>query len=336
LIRFRPLSHSRSKRGFVRKFSALLVTTALVGTLTACASTPGYADCGQFESGNVSSIVDVSGEFGDAPTVDFPTPLVANTTEATQVIAGEGDRIVAGQPVRIELSIHNGATGDEIQSTEFDGKGILSMAGESTLPSVGKALECTTVGSRIVVAASPEDAHNGAAIAELGVAADDSFVFVVDVVAAYLPKANGSPQTPNTGDPVVVTAPDGTPGITIPSSGNSAVEPPEELVTSVLQRGDGETLEEGDFAVLHYTGVLWDTNKVFDSTWSDNSAAVFQLTESSVVKGFVDGLVGQKVGSQVLLVIPPELGYGDTGNGAVPAGATLVFVVDILGQIPQE
>ena len=324
------------ERGFVRKLSALLVTAGLVATLTACASNPGYADCGQYDSGEASSIIDVSGAFGAKPTVDYPTPIVVKDTQATQLIQGDGDRIVAGQPVRLELSIHNGATGDEIQATGYDSNGILTMAGKSSLPSVGKALECSTIGSRIVVAASPEDAHNAAAIAEIGVADDDSFIFVVDILDAYLPKANGTPQTPNAGDPVVVTAPDGAPGITVPTSGNAAVEPPEELVTSVLQRGDGEELKEGAFAVLHYTGVLWNTNKVFDSTWQDHSAQAFQLAERSVVQGFLEGLVGQKVGSQVLLVVPPELGYGETANGSIPAGSTLVFVVDILGQITPE
>lgn len=320
----------------MRKLSALLVTAGLVATLTACTSNPGYAECGQYESGEASSIIDVSGDFGDKPRVDYPTPIVVKNTQSTQVIQGDGQHIGEGQPVRMELSIHNGSTGDEIQATGYDGKGILSMAGTSSLPSVAKALECSTVGSRVVVAASPQDAHNAAAIAELGVAANDSFIFVIDILDAYLPKANGTPQAPNPGDPVVVTAPDGTPGITVPTSGNAAVAPPKELVTSVLQRGDGEELKEDAFAVLHYTGVLWDTNKVFDSTWSDNAAQAFQLAEKSVVKGFLAGLVGQKVGSQVLLVIPPELGYGDAANGSIPAGSTLVFVVDILGQITPE
>jgi peptidylprolyl isomerase len=320
----------------VRKFSALLVTAGLVATLTACAGNPGYSQCGQFESGDASSIIDVSGAFGAAPNVDFPTPIVTHNSEATEVIAGDGERLEAGQPARVELGIYYGSTGAELQSTPFDGQGVMTMVGESTLPAVGHALECASVGSRIVVAATAENSFNESAIQQLGLKNDDSFIFVVDVLDGYLSKADGAPQSPQPGNPVVVTAPNGAPGITIPKSGSESVEPPEDLVVSVLQRGDGEKLEAGSHAVLHYTGVLWDTNKVFDSTWSKNSAAVFELSEGSVVKGFLDGLVGQRVGSQVLLVVPPELGYGDTGNGTIPADATLVFVVDILGQITPQ
>lgn len=320
----------------MRKFSALLVTAGLVATLSACAGNPAYSDCGQYESGDASSIVEVSGKFGATPRVDYPTPIVTHTTEATEVIAGDGERLQAGQPARVELSIYNGATGTEIQSTAFDGNGILTMVGKSTLPAVGTALTCANVGSRLVVAASAQDGHNSQAITDLGVEEDDSFIFIVDVLDAYLPKADGAPQASQPGDPVVVTAPNGAPGITIPTSGSDPVEPPEDLVVSVLQRGDGEKLEEGTHAVVHYTGVLWNTNKVFDSTWTQNAATVFELAESSVVKGFLDGLVGQAIGSQVLLVVPPELGYGESGNGSIPADATLVFVVDILGQISPE
>jgi peptidylprolyl isomerase len=55
------------------------------------------------------------------------------------------------------------------------------------------------------------------------------------------------------------------------------------------------------------------------------------VAKDTVVSGFVKGLVGQKVGSQVLLVIPPDEGYGAQGQGEVPANATIIFVVDILG-----
>jgi peptidylprolyl isomerase len=70
---------------------------------------------------------------------------------------------------------------------------------------------------------------------------------------------------------------------------------------------------------------------VFDSSWENGQAAKFVVNESNVVPGFVKTLVGTKVGSQVIAIIPAELAYGATGNGSVPPDATLVFVVDVLG-----
>ena len=49
-----------------------------------------------------------------------------------------------------------------------------------------------------------------------------------------------------------------------------------------------------------------------------------------VIAGWDQGLIGKTVGSQVLLVVPSDLGYGYSGNGSIPGGATLIFVVDIL------
>nr|MTA38309.1 peptidylprolyl isomerase [Actinomycetota bacterium] len=56
------------------------------------------------------------------------------------------------------------------------------------------------------------------------------------------------------------------------------------------------------------------------------------FSTQGVIQGFHDALVGQKVGSRVVVIIPSELGYGDTGSGdQIKGGDTLVFVVDILG-----
>lgn len=48
------------------------------------------------------------------------------------------------------------------------------------------------------------------------------------------------------------------------------------------------------------------------------------------VKGLKDGLLGKKVGSRILLVIPPDQGFGDKEQGTIPANSTLVFSLDIL------
>jgi peptidylprolyl isomerase len=59
--------------------------------------------------------------------------------------------------------------------------------------------------------------------------------------------------------------------------------------------------------------------------------ATFTANNEGLIEGFATALIGQKVGSQVIAVIPPDLAYGSAGTQSVPAGATLVFVFDVLG-----
>jgi len=80
---------------------------------------------------------------------------------------------------------------------------------------------------------------------------------------------------------------------------------------------------------VHYTGWTWDGNK-FDSSWDKGSTFSTTIGSGEVIKGWETGLIGKAVGSQVLLVVPPDQGYGTSANGPIPGGSTLVFVVDIL------
>ena len=79
--------------------------------------------------------------------------------------------------------------------------------------------------------------------------------------------------------------------------------------------------------VANYTGWLLDGTQ-FDSSWDRGEASSFSL--DSVIAGWKQGLAGHTVGSQVLLVVPPSLGYKDQKQDKIPANSTLVFVVDIL------
>jgi peptidylprolyl isomerase len=124
----------------------------------------------------------------------------------------------------------------------------------------------------------------------------------------------------------VTLADDGAPTITVPDT-----DPPAELIAQPLIEGEGAVVETGQTITVHYTGVLWDTGEVFDSSWESGSPASFPIGTGGVIPGWDKGLVGRTIGSQVLLVIPAADGYGATGSGeSIPPNATLVFVVDIL------
>jgi peptidylprolyl isomerase len=97
-----------------------------------------------------------------------------------------------------------------------------------------------------------------------------------------------------------------------------------------LIQGAGDVVAEGATIVVNYEGVNWNTGEVFDSSFDRGSPATFGTAE--VIAGFRDGLVGQKIGSRVIIIIPSDLGYGDAGSGElIKGGDTILFVVDILG-----
>jgi peptidylprolyl isomerase len=78
---------------------------------------------------------------------------------------------------------------------------------------------------------------------------------------------------------------------------------------------------------------VWRTGKVFDSSWKRGQSMNVPIATGQVIPGWDEGLVGQTVGSQVLLVVPPDKGYGDSGqpSAGIKGTDTMVFVVDILG-----
>ena len=108
--------------------------------------------------------------------------------------------------------------------------------------------------------------------------------------------------------------------------------PSPELEVEVLVEGTGAVVEAGDEIICNYLGQVWDGN-VFDNSFDRGQALDFQIGVGMVIRGWDDGLVGQRVGSRVLLSIPSDLGYGAAGQpyAGIKGGDTLVFVTDILG-----
>jgi peptidylprolyl isomerase len=74
---------------------------------------------------------------------------------------------------------------------------------------------------------------------------------------------------------------------------------------------------------------------VFDSSWSRKQPYTTAIGVGQVIKGWDTGLVGQTVGSRVLLAVPPAEGYGSAGSSAagIKGTDTLVFVVDIIAAV---
>lgn len=107
------------------------------------------------------------------------------------------------------------------------------------------------------------------------------------------------------------------------------VDPPKDIVRQILVEGDpdGTLVQENDAVAVNYAGYLWD-GALFDSSFGRGTPATFSL--NAVIPGWKYGLTGTRAGDRVLLVIPPEYGYGASGQGEIPGNSTLVFVVDVV------
>lgn len=76
---------------------------------------------------------------------------------------------------------------------------------------------------------------------------------------------------------------------------------------------------------VNYKGYLLDEN-VFDETTEE--PAKFNLQD--LIPGFQEGLLHFNEGSTGTLIIPSKLGYGFFGNRNIPAGAVLLFDIELI------
>lgn len=106
---------------------------------------------------------------------------------------------------------------------------------------------------------------------------------------------------------------------------------PAGLQVHILRQGSGDVVQAGREIAVHYLGQVWG-GSVFDNSYDRGQPLAFPIGVGMVIGGWDEGLVGQQVGSRVLLSIPPEYGYGARGvpQAGISGSDTLVFVVDIL------
>ena len=106
--------------------------------------------------------------------------------------------------------------------------------------------------------------------------------------------------------------------------------PPKKLVEKELIEGTGKEAKSGDSVTVQYVGVLYKNGEEFDASWNRGEPFTFHLGAGEVIAGWDQGVEGMKEGGRRELIIPPELGYGSTAAGPIPANSTLVFVIDLL------
>ncbi|MBC2903424.1 FKBP-type peptidyl-prolyl cis-trans isomerase [Streptomyces cupreus] len=333
----------------MRRRSLLIAVPAGLVTLAAC----GDEDSGSSEATDSAS--PSAPETSAAPSpkiVDGPLPAITAGTEFDEkptvakgsgdpskdlavktVIAGNGQTVAENDYVQAHYLGQVWATA-KVFDNSYDRKTplVIQLAQGSIIDGWRYALAGKKVGSRVQMAVPPTWGYGKQGNSQAGIKGTDTLVFVVDVQGTFNTKssAKGTEVAQDNVDlPKVGTNTDGkAPSIEIPDS-----DAPTKLVANYVLEGDGDEVGAEDSVLVQYKGVLWDGGKEFDATYTNKQLASFSLQQ--VVKGWAQGLTGKKVGSRVLIVIPPDLGYGDNppqGSG-IKKDSTLVFSVDILAKM---
>lgn len=294
-------------------FAAVLVSSALVG----CTGFSIDGGCTPaFEPGDASKAVSATGDVGDSPAVEFPTPLIAQETQRSVLVEGEGEPAAAGSTILASYVYFDGSTG------QAGAESSALFSASDVAKQLGEALACVTVGSRLAVVGPAVDMFPG-----VSEETTDTIVAVLDIEAIFLGKANGVNQLPQDGMPTVVTAVNGEPGIS-----STYVPFAEAPRVATIKAGSGATIDEGQTVVFHARSWSWSSGTGNVSLGDIDSWAggtPYQLVPSVETMGdqtLVDALIGAQVGSQILVVIPGV----DSGSAAT------VYVFDILGILTDE
>lgn len=238
--------------------------------------------------------------------VEFPEGL-----EVTQLRDGTGRQLSSGDLVQVEY------VGFLEDGTAFDssaGRAPLSfkMGAGQVIPGLDEGLKGMNVGGKRELLIPPELAFGERGAGE-AIPPNATIRFEAELVNAISEPSGvwdydeGDVQTTETGLQMVDIA-----------------------------EGEGPEVSSGDFVQVYYDGYL-TSGELFDSSFNSGQMLEIQVDRGRVIAGWDEGLQGMKQGGERVLIIPPELAYGDQARGdVIPANATLVFNVRIEGHQPEE
>lgn len=319
----------------MRNTSKFLKTLAAASALVLCL---GVSACGESSSDSSKSSdsstssdssismnqiagVTATGEPGEKPEIAFKAPMTVEDNSYVVLQEGNGDQIEDGDRLCMQAIALNAQDGTEIASSWEDNTPDCSVlvSSDSLNSDYYNIFKSLKLNATVAFGSNDTSSSTG-----------------VSYIMAYTLVSKSKDYTQATGDEVT-DIPADLPKVTRAKNGKPSIDMngykgSDTLIAQPLIKGKGAAVTEKDSVVVKYSGWLLDGTQ-FDSSWDRGStftADAYSGGNSTVIEGWQQGMVGQTVGSQVLMVIPPDLGYGDTEQGSIPANSTLVFVVDIL------
>ncbi|WP_183092306.1 FKBP-type peptidyl-prolyl cis-trans isomerase [Nocardioides stalactiti] len=303
-----------------------VLVVVLSSTLAACGESEGSAEDegpGVEFSGAVGSELAV--EWSEAD--DWP-----EETQTTALVEGDGDVIGASDTVNAFLFVGNATDQEQVYNDYDNGAPQQLPVAQITEGVLADLLDGATYGSRVQALTTAEGLFpEGLEGNPLGLVAGDEVVVVVDLVSAVEQAPTPTSDRPQDADPSsqpTVVEEGGRPvGLDFTGIEEPALDAPVQRV--VLDEGDGPKVGAGATVTVDYLGSTYAADAPFDQSYATGDPLVSPL--GGLIPGWSIGLTGVRVGSRVLLQIPPAFGYGTQGSGAdIPGNSTLWFLIDII------
>jgi peptidylprolyl isomerase len=302
----------------------------LVPALAACGSSSSDKDSKSSSSAGLDS-VSFSGDVGKSLTAKW-TQKVAKpkSTTVKTLVKGTGPKIASGDSVSTYVWIGNGST-KKVAYSDYANGAPESIPNGQLSGALAKLFENATYGSRVAAVTTSADLLGSASgNAQLGIGADDTLVVVADLVkkapVSPAPSDSKAHDVPGSKLPAIVLKNGKPTSLSWAGIAKPSLTTPVQRV--ILKKGKGATLKGTETVTVNYLGSTYKAAKPFESSFTSKP-----LTQplSGLIPGWKIGLTGVKVGSRVLMQIPPALAYGADGSGAkIPGNSTLWFVIDVM------
>ncbi|HET7173743.1 MAG TPA: FKBP-type peptidyl-prolyl cis-trans isomerase [Nocardioidaceae bacterium] len=302
--------------------STLTALIAVPVLLAASACSGGSAPQAKPKAATVAAI-SVSGRMGSAPHVSFKAPIEFDQTMSRTVVKGPGTgpAVTAASRVTVRYLGLNASNDTQIDSNFTQHAKPATFLLCQVIPGITAGLLGAHAGDRRVIAIPSKQAYdptgNGTTVRR-----GDSVVFVIDVLKVVNPR-----KAPSSAPQVTYNGHGCPAGFTLPAG---LAPHPKTVHTYTLLPGVGAKVKALDTLTVEYVGGLYSTGKVFDESWT-KQPFTFQMNAHQVIAGWDIGLLGQRAGARVEVVIPAAQGYGKKGSPPkIAPNSDLVFVIDIM------
>jgi peptidylprolyl isomerase len=287
-----------------------LTAVAFAATLSACGSSGPPA----------GTLPTVTGAFGVAPKISFPTSAPPKTLRVKVLDKGTGPAVQKGQLLIANYfgQIWRGKVfGSSFTQHQLAG---FQLSPGQIIKAWSSGLVGVLAGSRVLLVAPPAEGYGPQGNANAGIKGTDTLAFVVDVIASYSQSASG-PGDASTVHHTHLGITVSWPGGAAPTIGIAAGSPrPTKATLTVLARGTGAKVVTG-LVVLQYVVASYATGKPVESTWQHGGAPQAEPVGSAGASPLLDQFIGLPLGSRLLLRVPKS-----------SSGGPYAFAVEIIAE----